>query len=250
MCWVLSAGLTSFFSALTYPFRGVAYFLGRPMLWKYFAAAFAINVVLFGVLTWLFVEYRTDLVDWILPAKWWGWVRTGLGWLITTAVAIAGLFLFTVVGNILASPFLDAMTERVLRDLGEPLPPPRGPWRALVRGLVNQSLKLLLFGAVQAGLLFLHLIPGIGSVLHAVLSAFAGVVFLGFEYLDYPLDARGLSVPARFAWLARHLAPALGFGAVLFPILLIPFVGYVLLPLSVAGACLLAHGVDSPAIKG
>jgi CysZ protein len=240
----------SFFSALTYPFRGVAFFLGRPSLWKYFAAAFAINVVLFGILTWLFVEYRTDVVDAILPAKWWGWVRTGLGWLLAIAVAIAGLFLFTIVGNILASPFLDAMTERILRDLGEPLPPSRGPWRALVRGLVNQSLKLLIFGAIQVGLLFLHLIPGVGSVLHAVLSAFVGVVFLGFEYLDYPLDARGLSVPDRFAWLLRRLGPALGFGAVLFPILLIPFVGYVLLPLSVAGACLLSHDVDSPRITG
>lgn len=242
--------MTSFFTALAYPFRGVAYFLGRPALWKYFAAAFAINVVLFGVLTWLFIQHRVDLVDWILPAKWWGWVRTGLGWLITIAVAIAGLFLFTIVGNILASPFLDAMTERILRDLGEPLPPSRGPWRALLRSLLNQSLKLLIFGAIQIGLLFLHLIPAVGSVLHAVLSAFAGVVFLGFEYLDYPLDARGLLVPARFAWLSRHLGSALGFGAFLFPVLLIPFIGYVLLPLSVAGACLLAHDIDSPGSTG
>jgi len=242
--------MTSFFSALTYPFRGIGYFLGRPALWKYFAAAFAINVVLFGVLTWLFVHYRADVIDAILPAKWWGWVRTGLGWLITAAVAVAGLFLFTIVGNILASPFLDAMTERILRELGEPLPAPRGPWRALGRALVNQSLKLLIFGAVQVALLFLHLIPGVGSVLHAVLSSFAGVVFLGFEYLDYPLDARGLSVPDRFAWLGRRLGATLGFGAVLFPVLLIPFVGYVLLPLSVAGACLLAHDIDSPKVMG
>jgi len=133
---------------------------------------------------------------------------------------------------------------------GEPLPPSRGPWRALLRALLNQSLKLLIFGAIQVALLFLHLIPGVGSVLHAVLSTFTGVVFLGFEYLDYPLDARGLLVPARFAWLSRHPGSALGFGAVLFPVLLIPFVGYVLLPLSVAGACLLAHDIDSPEIMG
>src|SRR5262245_30618649 len=140
-------------SAVTYPFRGVAYFLGRPALWKYFAAAFAINVVLFGILAWLFVAHRADLVNAILPDRWWGWVRTGLGWLITVAVAIAGLFLFTIVGNVLASPFLDAMTERILRELGEPLPPSRGPWRALGRSLLNQSLKLLIFGAIQVGLL-------------------------------------------------------------------------------------------------
>ena len=36
--------MKSFFASLAYPFRGVGYFLGRPALWKYFAAAFAINV--------------------------------------------------------------------------------------------------------------------------------------------------------------------------------------------------------------
>ena len=236
--------MTSFFAALAYPFRGIAYFLRRPALWKYFAAAFAINVVLFAVLAYLFFQHRAELVDGLLPARWWGWLRTGLGWLFTLLVAVAGLFLFTIVGNILASPFLDAMTERILRDLGETLPPPRGALRALGRSVVNQVLKLVFFGAIQAALLLLQLLPGIGTVLHPVLSTFVGVVFLGFEYLDYPLDARHLSVPDRFRWLGRHLAEALGFGAVLFPVLLIPFVGYACLPLAVAGASLLAHEVD------
>jgi len=238
--------MTSFFSALTYPFRGIGYFLRRPALWKYFAAAFAINVVLFAVLVYLFLHHRGEVIDGILPAKWWGWVRTGLGWLLTAAVFVAGLFLFTIVGNILASPFLDAMTERILRELGETLPPSRGPLRALLRSIVNQSLKLFFFGGVQAGLLLLHLIPGVGTVLHPILSAFVGVLFLGFEYLDYPLDARHVPVPGRFGWLWRRPGAALGFGAVLFPVLLIPFVGYVFLPLAVAGASLLAHDIDFP----
>jgi len=236
--------MTSFFSALGYPFRGIAYFLGRPALWKYFAAAFAINAVLFAILAYLFFQHRAELVEAILPDRWWGWLRTGLGWLMTLVVAVAGLFLFTIVGNILASPFLDAMTERILRELGEALPPPRGALRALGRSIINQLLKLVFFGAIQLALLLLHLIPGVGTVLHPVLSTLVGVAFLGFEYLDYPLDARHLSVPARFAWLWRHPGEALGFGAVLFPVLLIPFVGYACLPLAVAGASLLAHQVD------
>jgi CysZ protein len=236
--------MSAFFSALGYPFRGIAYFLARPGLWKYFAAAFAINVVLFAILTYLFVQHRGELVDAVLPARWWGWLRSGLGWLMTVIVFVAGLFLFTIVGNILAGPFLDAMTERILRELGETLPPPRGTLRALGRSVVNQVLKLVFFGGIQIALLLLHLLPGVGTALHPVLSTLVSVAFLGFEYLDYPLDARHLSVPARFAWLWRHPGEALGFGAVLFPILLIPFIGYVLLPLAVAGASLLAHQVD------
>ena len=234
--------MTSFFSALTYPFRGVAYVLRRPALWSYFAAAFAINLILFAVLAILFVHYRADLVAWIMPARFPDWLRATLGWILSGVVAVSGLFLFTIVGNILATPFLDAMTERILTDLGETLPPGHGAGRALLRALVNQTLKLFFFGGLQALLLLLLVTPA--AVLHPPLSAFVAVLFLGFEYLDYPLDARRVSVPDRFGWLLEHLGAALGFGSLLFLFLWIPLVGYLLLPLAVAGASLLAHDLD------
>ena len=89
--------MTSFFSALTYPFRGVAHVARRPALWRYFAAAVAVNLILFVVLLVLFVHYRAALVAWITPATFPGWLRATLGWILTGVVAIAGLFLFTVV---------------------------------------------------------------------------------------------------------------------------------------------------------
>ena len=95
--------MSSFLSALTYPFRGIGYFLRRPALWKYFAAAVAINVVLFAVLIYLFLHYRQDLNDALLPARWWHWLRAGLGWLLTAVVFVALLCLFTFVVNMLAT---------------------------------------------------------------------------------------------------------------------------------------------------
>jgi len=239
--------MTSFFSALSYPFRGVAYFLRRPALWKYAAAAFAINLALFALLAVLFFKYRADLVAWVTPARFPAWLRSALGWILSGVAIAAGLFLFTIVGNLLATPFLDAMTEHILRELGETLPPGRGPGRALLRALVNQSLKLALFGGVQA-LLLLLLVTPLGF-LHPPLSAFLAVLFLGFEYADYPLDARRLSVPDRVGWLLDHLGAALGFGSVIFALLWIPFLGYVFLPLAVAGASLLAHDLDPPSSR-
>lgn len=236
---------SGFFSALTYPFRGVAFFLRRPALWKYAVAAFAINFLLFALLAVLFWKHRADLVAAITPARCPAWLRSALGWFLTAVVAAAGLFLFTIVGNILATPFLDAMTKRILEELGETLPAPRGPLAALRRAVVNQTLKLLFFGAVQALLLLLLVTPL--AVLHPPLSGLLAVLFLGFEYLDYPLDARRVPVPGRFSWLTRHLGPALGFGLVLFAVLWIPFLGYLCLPLAVAGASLLAHRLDSSA---
>jgi CysZ protein len=239
--------MTGFFSALTYPFRGVAYFLRRPALWKYAAGAFAINIVLFAVLIALYVAHRESLVALVTPDRFPSWLRTATGWILSLFVALVGLFLFSIVGNMLASPFLDALTERILREEGETLPQGRGPLRALGRALVNQTLKLLFFGAVQALLLVLWITPL--GVLHPPLSALVAVLFLGFEYLDYPLDARGVPVPGRISWILAHAGAALGYGSVLFLVLLVPFLGYFCLPLSVAGAALLAHRIDSPSAR-
>ena len=241
--------MKSFFASLAYPFRGVGYFLARPLLWKYFAAAFAINVVLFVVLTVLFLKYRVALVDAITPDRFWRWAKVAIEWIFTGIIAVLGLFLFTIVGNLVASPFLDAMTERILSDLGETLPPSRGPLKAFLRSLRNQSIKLVFFGSIQVLLLLLWIIPGLG-ILHPPLSALLTILFLGFEYVDYPLDARQMTVPRRFEWMVAHLGATLAYGAVLFPVFLIPFVGYAFLPLSVAGASLLVHDIDSPRNAG
>jgi CysZ protein len=241
--------MKSFFSSLSYPFRGVGYVLGRPALWKYFAAAFAINVVLFVILTILFINYRAALVDWITPDRFWRWAQVAIEWIFTAIVAVLGLFLFTIVGNLLAAPFLDAMTERILTGLGETLPPSRGPLQAFLRALRNQSIKLFFFGAIQLLLLLLWAIPVVG-LLHPPLSAILTILFLGFEYLDYPLDARQLPIPRRFEWMVGHFGATFAYGLVLFPVFLIPFVGYACLPLAVAGASLLAHDLDSPPPKG
>jgi CysZ protein len=100
------------------------------------------------------------------------------------------------------------------------------------------------FGAVQLGVLVLYLTPA--AVLHPPLSTFLGILFLGFDYLDYPLDARGVPVPSRFGWMLRHPGATLGYGGVLFVLLLVPLLGTIVLPLTVAGAALLAHRLDSP----
>ena len=240
--------MTELLAALTYPFRGVAYFIGRPKLWKFALAAAAIHLVAFVAFVALYLHYRGSIVDWITPVRFPHWLQTTAHWILSILFFVAVLFAAFLAGNLLSVPILDALTERVLRDLGEKLPARRGLRHALLRSLVNQTLKLLIFGAIQAAVLLLYLTPF--AFLHPPISAFLGVLFLGFDYLDYPLDARGVPVPARFGWLFRHAGATLGYGFVLFLILLIPLLGTLLLPLTVAGAALLAHRLDSRANSG
>ncbi len=239
--------MPGFFRGLSYPFRGLAFLARRRELWKYAAGAFALNVLLFtagAVLLWIALP---DLVRAITPERTWEWVKPVLSCLLALVALVLALFLFTLVGNLVAGPFLDAMTERMLGLLGETLPPSRGWANALGRALLNQFLKLLLFGGIQALLLVLLLTPA--AILHPPLAGFLTVLFLALEFADYPLDARRVPVPARIAWVFRHARPALGFGAACLGLSLVPFLLYFLLPSAVAGGVLLVRDIDAAVPK-
>lgn len=237
-----SHGMPGFFAGLTYPFRGLAFVAKRRELWKYAAGAFALNLILFtaGFVALYFT--MPDLIRTITPEKTPGWLLPVLKVVLWLVAAALSLILFTIVGNLVAGPFLDAMTERMLGLLGETLPPSRGLASAFGRTVVNQSLKLLIFGSVQALLLILLVTP-IGFF-HPPLAGLLTVVFLALEYMDYPLDARRVAVPARFRFVLGHLRPSLGFGAACLALSLVPFVLYFLLPAAVAGGVLLVRDTE------
>ncbi len=238
-----------FFRAALYPFKGVAYLARTPSLWKYAAFAFAANLLVFTALAVALYLSYDKLVDAITPDRlpaWLSWVQKALpvivGCFVLLLAATVGLFLFTIIGNMIAGPFLESMTAVMRVQLGEPAPPPRGFWNALGRSIANQLLKLLIFGSIQFVLLGCFFTPL--SFLHPVFSGLLTVVFLALEYWDYPLEGRGLMVPARLAYLNSHLRPALGFGTVTWLMLLVPFLGYIMMPASVCAATLLVHDLD------
>jgi hypothetical protein len=124
-------------AGLTYPFRGVAYFAGRPALWKYAAAAMAIHLAAFIAVLILYLELRHGIVEGMTPARFPGWLHTASGWILSVGLAVAALFAAWLAGNLLSLPVLDALTARILRDLGESLPEGRGFRHAVWRSLVN-----------------------------------------------------------------------------------------------------------------
>jgi CysZ protein len=239
--------MPGFFRGLGYPFRGFAFLAGHRALWKYAAGAYAVNFLFFTAAFVALYAFWPDLLEAVTPRKTPPWLAWFMGCLIMILAAFLALLLFTIVGNLVAGPFLDAMTERMMGLLGETLPPSRGPGSALVRSVVNQFVKLVLFGGIQV-LLFVLWITPLGF-LHPPLAGFLTVLFLALEFADYPLDARRVPVPARLAWVFRHARPALGFGAACFALSFVPFLLYFLLPFAVAGAVLLVRDIDAAGSK-
>lgn len=232
-----------FWASFAYPYRGLGRLLGTPRLWKRAALPFLVNIVLYTALLAGFYA----LIDRCLLGEgswiegWWPWLQCA----VAGAAFLVGLallaFTFTVVGGIVAGPLLDFLAERLLSDLrGTPLPR-GGPWvlealRAIGRKLATFSLFLLL----HLALLVLLLIPLV-NLLYPPLSLLLTVVFLAYDYLDYPLAADRKPFGDRLGYLFRHFRSALGFGFSLFLLLLIPIVSYAALPACVVGATLLHH---------
>lgn len=239
--------MPGFFRGLSYPLRGFAFLAGHRALWKYAAGAYAVNFVLFTAAFAALWALWPDLLRAVTPEKTPAVLLPVISCILMLVAAVLSLFLFTIVGNLVAGPFLDAMTERMLGLLGETLPPSRGLASALGRTLVNQLLKLILFGGFQVLLLVLLVTPA--GFLQPPLAGLLTVLFLALEYADYPLDARRVPVPARFGWVFRRARPALGFGAACFALAFVPFLLYFLLPSAVVGAVLLVRDIDAAGPK-
>lgn len=231
-----------FLDAALYPLRGLAYLARRPALWPWAGAAFAVNVVLFTAGIVAFIVWLPDLSRALTPESWPSWTVWISGLLVAAAGLLAVVFLFTVVGNLVAAPFLDALAERALRDLGEALPPGPPLGRMLLKGVAGQVLKLAILAAVHVPLIALLVTPAAPIV--PLLSGAAAAFFLAVEYLDYPLGARGLGTRARLRYVAGRAGPSMGFGTACLLLHLVPLLGYAALPACVCGAVLLARRLD------
>ncbi len=113
----------------------------RRELWPLCVGPFAINLAIFGLAAWALVANLDALSAWLGsglsladPQAWYQWIWVGpvralawlLRWLLLLVFLIAGYFLFTVIGALIAAPFLDLLSERVERIRSGADPPSAG----------------------------------------------------------------------------------------------------------------------------
>jgi CysZ protein len=226
-------------AAFTYPFRGFAHFAARPHLWKYAIVPLAVNIVVYAALAWVLWWFVQDVLlgRWI--ASWWTWAR----WMAAAFAYAAGAallaFSFTIVGNVIAAPFMDVLAERALAERRGAALPPGGPWWAEAALAVGRQLaRLVVFGAVHAALLAMWFIPVV-NLLHPPVAWLVTIFFLAMEYLDYPQAADRMPFGDRIGAILSRPASSFGFGSGLLLIAIVPFLAPIALPACVMGAVLL-----------
>lgn len=227
------------------PLAAWSFLWRNPRLLPLAAAPFLINLALFVLAFWLGYGRLSGWVrSWLPEGQGWWWALAGflLGALVGLFLLAAMVYVFALVGGVIASPFLEALTRRV-EDLASPQA--RGQWQevgflAEILRVAGQSLKkLLLYLAVMLLLLLLNLLPGLGTGLYALAAFIATCFFLALEFLDYPLDRRGLKLGGKLSYLKGLGLTGLGFGAGVLVLGIIPLLNLLLLPLAAVGGTLL-----------
>jgi CysZ protein len=228
-----------FIAGLLLPLKGSVFLFQQRSLLRLAVAPLLLNVVLYGATLGLFLHYSSDLFALLLdrPDAWYWLVGYYLLRLLAfVLIGAAFLFSFTLVGTVLAAPFLELLSERteaVLRAARAEQPFRFTRWATDIVRSLGHAFTLLLILALAFPLSFL---PVVGPVAWLGL----GCLLLAYDFTTIAMDRRRWSLREKWRRLLGDPAGALGFGVALFCLLAVPVVGWLMLPTAaVAGTLLL-----------
>lgn len=233
-----------FLAGPAYLLRGFA-MLREPALRRYVIIPILINILLIvavvGLLGWQLAGW---LDQWLggLPG-WLAWLETLLWWVAVLLSTLAFCYVFTLLANLIASPFNGLLSARV-EKLATGRAPESGMTLAgeMFDGVRGELRRLRYYGArafllaiVSLALFFLP--PA--NLLIAPLWFVFGAFMLAFEYLDQPMANRGLTFDAKILQLRSRRWRHLGFGSLVTVMTAVPLANLVVMPAAVVGATLL-----------
>jgi CysZ protein len=232
-----------FARGFSYPFRAGHFLLGHPRLWPYVLIPFLINLIVFSLAVWGGLDFFDSTVESMIPVgdTWYWSVLYYFLWLVAVlATALLVFFLFAIVGNLIASPFNDILsekTESTLTGIQKSEPFSVAVFlKTTVHTLLDELLKIsaFVFGMI---LLFLFLLlPAVGPVLYSFLSLVWTALFLVIEYTGYIFSRHQLLFRDQRQFIRQHKLASLGFGTGALCLLAIPFLQFFTIPLGVIGA--------------
>lgn len=238
--------VSGFSRGFSYPLRAVKFFQRQPGLLKYLAIPFFINLLVFTATVYFGLDLFQGMLDTYAPSPdvWYGVLLYYLAWtvalLLTTVIVF---FTFTVIGNLIASPFNELLSERteVLisgKQNEEPFTLSRF-WKESCNAIIVEIKKMAVFVVCMLLLFGINFIPGIGSLFYAVLAPAFTLFFLAVEYLAFVLMRKQMSFSAQRRYIFNSPILMLGYACGVFCMLAIPFVQFFCIPLAVVGATLL-----------
>lgn len=227
------------------PLAGLNYFkrglqtLPQPGLKRYVSLPLLMNIVLMGAASWWGISKLSGLTDWLLSylpdmLSWLSWILMPIGIL---TILVIGIYFFSALLNLLASPFNGLLSEAVETNVTGQALPEESLIATINRTLMRELRKLAYFIPRYLLLLVISFIPGI-NLLSPVLWFLFGAWVLTLQYLDYAMDNNGHSFAELHQALRLQPLTVLGFGSIVALGFMIPFFNMLVMPAAVCGATL------------
>lgn len=235
--------LSGFGRGFSYPFRAPRFLLQHPSLLRFVAIPFAINLLIFSLAVYFGLDLFNRLLEQYLPNGdvWYLLILYYFAWVLAALLsAVLVFFSFTVIGNLLASPFNELLSEKIehlirqTQDI-EPFSLQRFVGES-GRAMLIELKKQLVFVAGMLVLLLLNIVPGIGPLMYAVLAPIFTLFFLVAAYLGFVLTRKQVGFRQQGRYIFSRPLLMAGFGCATFCLLAIPLVQFFCIPLAVCGA--------------
>ncbi|MCW8858926.1 MAG: EI24 domain-containing protein [Deltaproteobacteria bacterium] len=238
--------VSGFTRGFSYPLRAARFFGRNPGLMKYLAIPFLINLVVFSATVYFGLDLFQGMLDAYAPGTevWYGVILYYFAWTIALLLTMVLVFFsFTLIGNLIASPFNELLSERaeVLRfgALDEERFSFGRFWSEAKYAVAVELKKMTAFALCMLLLFGINFIPGIGSLIYAVLVPALTLFFLVVEYLAFVLMRKRMTFAQQRRYIFKRPILMTGFACGVFCLLAIPFVQFFCIPLAVVGATLL-----------
>lgn len=216
-----------------YLFTGMRLVL-LPGLRRYVVVPLLINAVLFTAVLYFGAGWIYEFSLGLLP-PWLDWFAVVLVPVFLVLSAVVVFFTFTMVANLLASPFNGMLAEAVeARLTGQPAPATSVGrlMKDVGIALASEVRKLAYILVRLIPLLLLFLVPVIGPLLWAAFGAW----MLAIAFVDYPMGNHGLGFAEQRRLLGQRRWLGLGFGLAVMGAMAVPLVNFLVMPCAVAGA--------------
>jgi len=224
--------MTDLFKGFRYLLDGFS-LITKPGIRKYAIVPLLINALLF---TAVIVFGANAMGDFINSLTGWWQVLEWLIWPLFVLVTLTVVFFtFSIMANLVGSPFNGFLAEAVeIHLMAEKQPDSYDSgqlFQEIVKAIRSESTKFIYFISRAIPLLILMLIPGL-QVLWIVFGAW----MLALEYIDYPMGNHGYTFRDERTKLKQRRMLAFGFGGSVMFMTLIPFLNFIVMPVAVAGA--------------
>ncbi len=227
------------------PAKGAAFMLQgirlitRPGLKRFVLIPLLVNIVVFSGAIWygaaqfeaLMLRMQSAVPDWL------GWLEWLLWPVFILALLIIVFYGFTLIANLIASPFNGLLAEKTEALLTGRSLADNNDMKKLLRELPMTLLdetRKLLYAIVWSipFLILAFIVPVVGPLIWFLFTAW----MLAVQYSDFPMGNHGLKFRDMRATLRRRRFLSIGFGAAAAGLTMIPVVNFIAMPAAVAGA--------------